>query len=150
MTPFSLGLLLGSPLACSAASVGSSRDALGSAPRRLADTAAFIDSVNAQYEDLHRAFEEQFWGTKMGLSSGAFSTSLLSSTKEKMEEFLRSPKLKVETEAFLVSGEATAEQEKILRCFARTFSCYQMEDAEAVKLLDPSTPAQPSQHFSRV
>ena len=65
MTPFSLGLLLGSPLACSAASVGSSRDALGSAPRRLADTAAFIDSVNAQYEDLHRAFEEQFWGTKV-------------------------------------------------------------------------------------
>ena len=125
---------------------------LSSSPAKRTKTGAiqtFIDDVNDSYFSLHRAYEEQFWGTKMGLSSGAFSTSLLSSTKEKMEEFLRSPKLKVETEAFLVSGEATAEQEKILRCFARTFSCYQMEDAEAVKLRAECTKIEDDLNASR-
>ena len=29
----------------------------------------FIDGVNAEYERLHTAFEAQFWGMKMGLTS---------------------------------------------------------------------------------
>ena len=34
-----------------------------------ADAQLFIDGVNVEYENLHRAFEAQFWGTKMALSS---------------------------------------------------------------------------------
>lgn len=30
-----------------------------------AAAAAFIDTTNAEYERVHRAFEDQFWGTKM-------------------------------------------------------------------------------------
>ena len=55
-----------------------------------AEPQTFIDSYNAEYEKLHLAFEEQFWGTKMALS-GDYTTELLTSTKSAMEDFLKSP-----------------------------------------------------------
>ena len=52
------------------------------------DVANFIDSTNASYESLHRAFELQFWGTKMALSGKQYSTEELTRTKGEMEAFL--------------------------------------------------------------
>jgi hypothetical protein len=101
---------------------------------RLGDIQSFIDDINVQYEKVHVAFEEQFWGCKMGLQNGTFSTALLSSTKEAMEAWLRSPENKTKVDALLASGAASAEQKKVLECFQRTFSCYQMSDLEAVSL----------------
>ena len=46
---------------------------------------AFIDDVNSKYEVLHKAFEEQFWGTKMALSDGKYNTAELTRTKGEME-----------------------------------------------------------------
>ena len=48
---------------------------------------AFIDDVNSKYEVLHKAFEEQFWGTKMALSDGKYNTAELTRTKGEMEGF---------------------------------------------------------------
>ena len=101
---------------------------------KVGEIQSFIDAVNLEYEKVHVSYEEQFWGTKMGLKDGDFSTTLLSSTKEAMEEFLRSPENKAKAEAFLASGEATASQAKTLDCFVRTFGCYQMSDEAAVSL----------------
>ena len=101
------------------------------------DVQKFINETNVAYEVLHRAFEEQFWGTKMGLSSSeetSFSTEKLTKTKEAMEAWLRSPELKSKADNLIASGNATAEQLKVLHCFSRTFGCYQMADAEAVRL----------------
>ena len=52
---------------------------------------AFIDDVNSKYEVLHKAFEEQFWGTKMALSDGKYNTAELTRTKGEMEGFLADP-----------------------------------------------------------
>eukprot|EP00978_Attheya_sp_CCMP212_P024721 scaffold78187_cov56-Attheya_sp.AAC.1 len=51
----------------------------------LSDAQSFIDSVNTDYEELHRAFEMQFWGTKMALSDPSYSVSELTKTKGEME-----------------------------------------------------------------
>ena len=101
---------------------------------KMGEIQSFIDEVNVEYEKVHVQFEEQFWGTKMGLQDGDFTTEKLSSTKEAMEAWLRSPENLAKVDAFLASGEATAEQQKVLECFQRTFSCYQMADEEAVSL----------------
>ena len=50
--------------------------------------ASFINSVNTDYEALHKSFEEQFWGTKMALSDERYSVPELTRTKGEMEAFL--------------------------------------------------------------
>lgn len=116
---------------------------------RCADVQSFINDVNVEYEKVHVAFEEQFWGCKMGLKDGTFSTELLSSTKETMEAWLRSPENKTKVEELLASGEATAEQKKVLECFQRTFSCYQMSDEAAVSLRAECTTIEDKLNASR-
>jgi hypothetical protein len=102
-----------------------------------AEIQQFLDETNAEYERLHRTFENQFWGTKMNLMSTeeeTYSTERLSDTKESMEAFLRDPARAARAEQLLASGRASAQQQCILKCFARTFSCYQMADPAAVAL----------------
>jgi len=94
----------------------------------------FIDSINTEYDAVHRNFEDQFWGTKMALKEGSFSTEALIKTKGEMEGFLADPTRLEETRKWLSSGEATAEQTKTLKIFERTFGCYIMESAEAKTL----------------
>ena len=87
---------------------------------------AFIDSVNVAYESLHRHFEEQFWGTKMALSSGAYSTAALTSTKAELETFLASKERLATTRALLAEGNLTEKEKTTLQIFERTFGCYIM------------------------
>ena len=95
------------------------------------EIARFIDARNAEYETLHLAYEEQFWGTKMGLKKGDFSDELLASTKLAMESWLASPAHLAETRRLLASGAATPSQARVLTVFERSFACYQMESEEA-------------------
>ena len=86
---------------------------------------------------MHRAFEAQFWGTKMALK-GFETTEALGSTKEAMEAFLRDEaRLARATELAAVATDP--EQKKVLACFTRTFSCYQMKSPAAVALREEST-----------
>jgi len=99
----------------------------------------FIDSVNAGYEAVHRDFEEQFWGTKMALKEGDFSTEELTRTKGIMEAFLADPQRLQETRQWLQSGQASEDQAKVLGMFERTFQCYIMEDEGARAFREEST-----------
>lgn len=102
-----------------------------------AAAAAFIDTTNAEYERVHRAFEDQFWGTKMNLSGG-FDTVKLGSTKEAMEAFLRDEDRLAEAKTHAAATK-DPEQLKVLACFQRTFQCYQMSSPEAIALREKST-----------
>jgi len=101
---------------------------VGKRPRL--DVQGFIDKANAEYESVHKAFEDQFWGTKMDLE-GTFNTELLTSTKNDMEAWLRSRERLDETRSFLKEADISAEQRKVLTCFERTFSTYLLDSAEA-------------------
>lgn len=104
-----------------------------------ADVQAFINEVNVSYEKVHKDFEEQFWGTKMGLKAGSFSTEELGKTKGLMEAFLADPKKLQDTRQMLESGVASEEQKAVLRLFERTFKCYIMESEEAKALREEIT-----------
>ena len=96
------------------------------------DVQGFIDQANAEYETVHKAFEDQFWGTKMGLKQGEFNTEKLTSTKNDMEAWLRSRERLDETRTYLAEEKAiSAEQRKALQCFERTFSTYLLDTDEA-------------------
>eukprot|EP00400_MALV-I_sp_L67-5_P001204 gene1203-727_t len=97
------------------------------------DPQAFIDAYNAEYEKVHVAYEDQFWGTKMALS-GDYSTDLLTSTKASMEDFLKSQDRLDATKKMLEKDNLTDEQKKVLNFFVRVFNCYLLPSDEAAKL----------------
>ena len=94
----------------------------------------FIDATNEEYERVHRDFEAQFWGTKMALQKGTYTTALLGSTKDAMEKFLGDSGILATARGFAASAAASKEQKVVLGCFVRTFECYQM-NSEAAKAL---------------
>jgi len=99
------------------------------------DAPSFIQDVNTKYELLHRAFEEQFWGTKMALSDSKYSVDELTRTKTEMEAFLADEAKLKATRAYLEKADSlTAEQVKTLKLFERAFGCYIMESEEAKAL----------------
>ena len=54
----------------------------------VVDVKSFVNNINNEYEKLHKAFELQFWGTKMVLEGDSYSVSELTKTKGEMERFL--------------------------------------------------------------
>ena len=79
------------------------------------DVANFIDSTNASYESLHRAFELQFWGTKMALSGKQYSTEELTRTKGEMEAFLADEAKLSKTRELLKSVPEDSVEAKTLK-----------------------------------
>lgn len=109
---------------------------------------SFINGVNSEYESLHSAFESQFWGTKMGLSSkhaplsGAprdYSVDELTRTKQAMEGFLGDESKLQEARRLLASGDASESEAKTLRLMTRAFECYIMESASSRALRAEAT-----------
>lgn len=100
---------------------------------------AFIDKTNTAYEKVHCEFEDQFWGTKMGLKDGDFSVDLLTSTKGSMEKFLSDPERLAETRRWIQCAGASEEQLNTLKMFERTFKCYIMESPTALQLREEGT-----------
>ena len=112
---------------------------------------AFIDDVNSKYEVLHKAFEEQFWGTKMALSDGKYNTAELTRTKGEMEGFLADPANLARARELLASGgeSLSAEEKKTLELFVKTFGCYIMEGDEAKTLRTACTEVEGSLEAAR-
>jgi len=101
---------------------------------------SFINEVNTKYEQLHRSFEEQFWGTKMALADEKFSVGELTRTKGEMEAFLADEEKLRQTREHLSKGDLlSADELKTLKLFERTFGCYIMESAEAKALRTAGT-----------
>ena len=103
------------------------------------DVKTFIDATNASYERLHRAFELQFWGTKMALSSSEYSTAELTRTKGEMEAFLADEAKLMKTRELLRSVNEDSPEATTLRMLERTFGCYIMESEEAKRLRAEAT-----------
>lgn len=72
----------------------------------------FIEKINVEYEALHKAFEYQFWGTKMALKGAEWSVPELTRTKAAMEAFLASKEKLAQTRALLASGDASLTEEE--------------------------------------
>mmetsp|Transcript_32410 Transcript_32410/g.49284 ORF Transcript_32410/g.49284 Transcript_32410/m.49284 type:complete len:667 (+) Transcript_32410:82-2082(+) len=108
--------------------------------RNAATTAqSFIDEVNSEYEQLHRAFELQFWGTKMNLSDPSYSVDELTKTKGEMESFLADETKLAHTRELLSETNIDSTTAKTLKMFERTFGCYIMESEIAKKLRSEAT-----------
>ena len=105
----------------------------------MSEVSNFIDSTNTNYERLHKAFELQFWGTKMALSSPTYSTAELTRTKGEMEDFLADESKLTKTRELLKEVEKGSLEEKTLKMLERTFGCYIMESEEAKKLRSEAT-----------
>ena len=95
---------------------------------------AFIETINTEYEKVHKSFELQFWGTKMALGGEAYSVPELTRTKAEMEAFLASKEKLAQTREYLASSDLTDEERKTLKMFERTFGCYIMENPEGLVL----------------
>ena len=92
----------------------------------------FINQVNREYEQVHKAYEDNFWATKMDLKG--CSTDALTKTKADLDNFLGDTELLSQVEDFLKTGSLSAEQSKVLQCFQRTFKCYIVTDPEALAI----------------
>ena len=54
-------------------------------PSAMSAATTFIETINTEYEKVHKSFELQFWGTKMALGGEAYSVPELTRTKAEME-----------------------------------------------------------------
>jgi len=101
------------------------------------EVSGFLRRTNAAYEAAHRAFEDQFWGTKMNLAEGTgqYTAEKLAETKTAMEALLEDPATLKLTEEYLAKAEAAGAPEedrvgpaelRTLKIFQRTFKSYQM------------------------
>eukprot|EP00238_Polyblepharides_amylifera_P000408 CAMPEP_0196573684 /NCGR_PEP_ID=MMETSP1081-20130531/3543_1 /TAXON_ID=36882 /ORGANISM="Pyramimonas amylifera, Strain CCMP720" /LENGTH=627 /DNA_ID=CAMNT_0041891487 /DNA_START=175 /DNA_END=2058 /DNA_ORIENTATION=+ len=96
----------------------------------------FIDDMNEQYLSLHKAFEDNFWSTKMALAGN--STEELTQTKLQMDAFLRD-KSNLARVRDQMSAAPTPDQLKVLQIMEKTFLCYIMESEEAERLAEKCT-----------
>jgi hypothetical protein len=105
---------------------------------------AFVDEFNADYESKHLKFEEQFWGTKMVLSSTpevTYSAENLSATKAEMENLLSDPSIRQKAEELRNSmpPDAPPDLAKTLDIIIKTCRCYDMSSAPEAKKLREET-----------
>ncbi|KAI8846674.1 metalloendopeptidase [Chytridium lagenaria] len=97
-----------------------------------ADVPTFIESFNAAYERMHKAYEDNFWATKMNLNGS--SSAELTRTKNELDLFLGDEKMLERVREHLKRSDLTAEQRKVLAIFERTFLCYIIQDQDALAL----------------
>ncbi|KAI9353858.1 oligoendopeptidase [Obelidium mucronatum] len=95
-------------------------------------TSQFIEQFNASYEQKHKAFEDNFWSTKMNLKG--CSSDELTRTKNELDAFLGDETLLARVQQLLAAGGLTPENEKTLKIFERTFKCYIITDKEGVAM----------------
>jgi hypothetical protein len=100
----------------------------------------FVDNFNKSYAEKHEMFENQFWGTKMALTSSEetpYSTDLLSKTKKEMEDLLSDAEVLKEAKSHrdaltpAVSGDSASSLLKVLNVIIRTCQCNEFPTPEA-------------------
>ena len=128
----------------SSASCAATATATSASGTDSVEAQAFIDSINTEYERLHRDFELQFWGTKMALSDPKYSVEELTRTKGEMEAFLADEAKLAKARALLehISTGSDGDDDmmsKTLKMLERTFGCYIMESEEAKALRSEAT-----------
>ncbi|KAJ3063450.1 hypothetical protein HDU99_004831, partial [Rhizoclosmatium hyalinum] len=117
----------------------------------------FIEDFNNSYEHKHKAFEDNFWATKMnlaGCSSGGCpplgqptnhlltksnqtksnQKDELTRTKNELDAFLGDAQMLSKVQTLLQRPDLSVEEAKTLRIFERTFKCYIITDADGVRM----------------
>ena len=89
----------------------------------------FIESTNEEYDRLHEAYERQFWGERMALSSADYSPENEAAAKEALEAFLRDSDRLAKCHSLKEGLFTTERQKRILDGFVRVFDSYQMDPA---------------------
>ncbi|KAF8067346.1 pam-b [Scenedesmus sp. PABB004] len=97
-----------------------------------ADVTAFIEDVNQAYEKVHRAYEANFWSTKMALRG--CSAEALAASKNEYDAFLADPARLAAVKQHLDRTDLSEEQAGVLKIMARTFGVYVTEDPAVVAL----------------
>ncbi|KAJ3271678.1 hypothetical protein HDV01_006457 [Terramyces sp. JEL0728] len=91
----------------------------------------FIDKFNRKYELVHKAYENNFWATKMNLKENSITE--LSKTKGELDEFLGDQQLLEKVQGFL-KQDLSPKDRKSLQTFERVFKCYIIQDPKAVEM----------------
>lgn len=92
----------------------------------------FINDMNAQYEKVHLAYEDNFWSTKMALKG--HSMEALSATKTAYDTWLSNPDNLSAVRAQLEDPHLSDDQRHVLGILEKTFQCYITENPEAAQL----------------
>ncbi|KAI8830928.1 oligoendopeptidase [Chytriomyces cf. hyalinus JEL632] len=93
---------------------------------------AFIEDFNASYEAKHKAYEDNFWATKMNLAGS--SSDELTRTKTELDNFLGDATMLTKVQTLLGEPNLSTDQTKTLKIFERTFKCYIITDAEGLAM----------------
>uniref|UniRef100_A0A7S2W7S7 Peptidase M3A/M3B catalytic domain-containing protein n=1 Tax=Mucochytrium quahogii TaxID=96639 RepID=A0A7S2W7S7_9STRA len=98
-----------------------------------ASPVAVIERVNEEYIKLHKAFEDEFWATKMNLKGN--SSEKFSKSKVALDEYLMDKaNLQLVTDCLESDVPKSEAERKVLEIMKKTFSCYTMESEEAAKI----------------
>jgi Zn-dependent oligopeptidase len=92
----------------------------------------FIETFNHAYEAKHKAYEDNFWSTKMNLKGNSITE--LTRTKSELDEFLGDEKMLLRVQEYLKVNGLDTQDLKALQCFEKTFKCYIVQDESARKL----------------
>lgn len=103
----------------------------------ISEAQIFVNNFNESYAKKHEAFENQFWGTKMALKEGEYSTELLSKTKKEMEDLLSDPKVLKDAKEYKdkIAAEGLLEDNvdlvKVLDIIIKTGGCNEFPTPES-------------------
>ncbi|KAJ3111647.1 hypothetical protein HK100_002621 [Physocladia obscura] len=92
----------------------------------------FIESFNASYEQKHKAFEDNFWATKMNLKGS--SSDELTRTKNELDTFLGDASMLARVQELLKRSDLSNDNRKTLLIFERTFKCYIITDPVGIAM----------------
>ncbi|KAJ3319689.1 hypothetical protein HDV06_006105 [Boothiomyces sp. JEL0866] len=97
----------------------------------ISSPSEFIEKFNRKYELVHKAYEDNFWATKMNLKGNSIAE--LSRTKGELDEFLGDAKLLEKVQDFL-KQDLSPKERRSLKTFERVFKCYIIQDPKAVEM----------------
>ena len=92
----------------------------------------FIDGFNADYARIHKAYEDNFWATKMNLAGN--STDALTESFNALEAFLGDADVLEKVRGYLGGADADDAQVVVLKHIEKTLGCYIVESADAKKV----------------
>lgn len=102
------------------------------ASNTASDVRSFIDAFNETYLAKHKAYEDNFWATKMNLSGN--DVEKLTSSFNALEKFLGDAETLAATRDMLKRTDIEANERVVLEQIEKTLKCYIVESSEAVKL----------------
>ncbi|KAL3147698.1 hypothetical protein ABBQ32_002443 [Trebouxia sp. C0010 RCD-2024] len=106
--------------------MGASVDTQRIAPSQL------VRQLNEKYEKAHKAFEDNFWATKMNLKGN--SSAALAQTKTDYDAFLGDAANLQAVRNALQDTKLSPELRKTLEIMQKTFLCYITEDPQATAM----------------